>query len=282
VVADPDRDQVVLVDLDLFKVSATIALEKGDEPGRVVEDGDGRVHIALRRAGAVVTLDTSGAVLRRQPVCPYPRGLAYDAATDVIHVACAGGELVTLPASGGDPVRTLKLDRDLRDVVIDGDRLLVSRFRTAELLVVESDGRISRRMKPPGLSLPDGTFAAAVAWRTIPAPGGGALMVHQQEKESEIMISPGGYGGRCGGIVRSAVSVMRADGTVWVSDSIQVTLPVDIAAMPDGSHTTVELIGATIADGMTAISIILAMSFGLIVPKMAIDRLADQSTRLKS
>jgi uncharacterized membrane protein YjjP (DUF1212 family) len=55
-----------------------------------------------------------------------------------------------------------------------------------------------------------------------------------------------------------------------------------LVQLADGSHTTVELIGATIADGMTAISIILAMSFGLIVPKMAIDRLAEQSTRLKS
>ncbi len=55
-----------------------------------------------------------------------------------------------------------------------------------------------------------------------------------------------------------------------------------LVQLADGSHTTVELIGATIADGMTAVSILLAMSFGLIVPKMAIDRLAEQSTRLKS
>jgi uncharacterized membrane protein YjjP (DUF1212 family) len=52
--------------------------------------------------------------------------------------------------------------------------------------------------------------------------------------------------------------------------------------LADGSHTTVELIGATIADGMTAISIILAMSFGLIVPKIVIDHFADGATRSKS
>jgi uncharacterized membrane protein YjjB (DUF3815 family) len=49
-----------------------------------------------------------------------------------------------------------------------------------------------------------------------------------------------------------------------------------------GSHTSLELIGATIADGMTAITIILAMSFGLIVPKMAIDRLSEKSSQPKS
>jgi uncharacterized membrane protein YjjP (DUF1212 family) len=52
--------------------------------------------------------------------------------------------------------------------------------------------------------------------------------------------------------------------------------------LADGSHTTVELISATIADGMTAVTIILAMSFGLIVPKMAIDRLSERATQAKS
>ena len=43
-----------------------------------------------------------------------------------------------------------------------------------------------------------------------------------------------------------------------------------------GSQPNLELIGATIADGTTAATIILAMSFGLIVPKMAIDYLSDR------
>jgi uncharacterized membrane protein YjjP (DUF1212 family) len=50
-----------------------------------------------------------------------------------------------------------------------------------------------------------------------------------------------------------------------------------LAQLADGSHTTLELISATIADGVTAITIILAMSLGLIVPKMAIDRLGSRS-----
>src|SRR5262249_36116905 len=36
-------------------------------------------------------------------------------------------------------------------------------------------------------------------------------------------------------------------------------------------NATLELVAATIADGMTAVTIILAMSFGLIVPKAVID-----------
>ena len=55
-----------------------------------------------------------------------------------------------------------------------------------------------------------------------------------------------------------------------------------LVQLADGSHTTLELLSATIADGMTAVTIILAMSFGLIVPKMAIDRLSERATRAKS
>jgi uncharacterized membrane protein YjjB (DUF3815 family) len=42
-----------------------------------------------------------------------------------------------------------------------------------------------------------------------------------------------------------------------------------------GPQTTVELSGATVASGMTATMSILAMTFGLIVPKLVIDNLAD-------
>ena len=52
--------------------------------------------------------------------------------------------------------------------------------------------------------------------------------------------------------------------------------------LADGSHTTLELISATIADGMTAVTIILAMSFGLIVPKLIIDWLCERSVLAKS
>jgi len=43
-----------------------------------------------------------------------------------------------------------------------------------------------------------------------------------------------------------------------------------------GSQTTLELVSATLSDGMTAMIIILAMSLGLIVPKMLIDHFYDR------
>lgn len=51
---------------------------------------------------------------------------------------------------------------------------------------------------------------------------------------------------------------------------------VELAA---GSHTALDLIRATLADAMTAFTILLAMSFGLIVPKLIIDRLGERSAQ---
>jgi len=49
-----------------------------------------------------------------------------------------------------------------------------------------------------------------------------------------------------------------------------------------GSHVTLELLSATASDGLTAAIIILAMSFGLIVPKLTLDYFNDRLARPKS
>jgi uncharacterized membrane protein YjjP (DUF1212 family) len=49
-----------------------------------------------------------------------------------------------------------------------------------------------------------------------------------------------------------------------------------------GSQTTLELISATISDGMTAMIITLAMSFGLITPKLVIEYLSESPTKKRS
>jgi cytochrome c553 len=244
VAADPDRDSVYVVDLPSRSLRATIALSVGDEPGRVIEDGAGRVHVALRHGGAVATIDAlAGTLTDRRSVCAAPRGLAYDPTADLIHVACRDGELVSLPAAGGTAVRTLVLDSDLRDVVVSGTELLVSRFRSAELLTVEADGSISGRSAPPAfqsaLARAGELFSAGVAWQTIAAPDGTTVMLHQRGDTGIINAVAGGYGGPnpCNAIVHPAVTAFRPGGTIASGPALAgMVLAVDMALSPDGSH----------------------------------------------
>jgi uncharacterized membrane protein YjjB (DUF3815 family) len=50
-----------------------------------------------------------------------------------------------------------------------------------------------------------------------------------------------------------------------------------LVQLADKSQNTPQLLSATLADGSTALLIILAMGFGLIVPKMVIDGLSERS-----
>ena len=149
VASDPDRDRIYIVDLIRQRVRATVMLPGRAEPGRAVEDGEGRVHVALRGAGAVATIDArDGRLLPPARSARRRAGWPTTAPSKLLHVACAGGELVSIAPMAEAPVRTLKLDRDLRDVVVRGDRLLVTTFRSAELLAVGPAG-VEQRLRPP-------------------------------------------------------------------------------------------------------------------------------------
>ncbi|MFL6824243.1 MAG: threonine/serine exporter family protein [Xanthobacteraceae bacterium] len=55
-----------------------------------------------------------------------------------------------------------------------------------------------------------------------------------------------------------------------------------LVQLAGGATTTLELIGATVADGMTALLIVFAMSLGLITPKLVIDYLSERAASAKS
>jgi hypothetical protein len=140
IAADPDRDAVYVIDAVKRTLVRRIELEPSDEPGRVVQDKLGLIHVALRGGGGIVSFalgeDTE---VRRSEVCDLPRGLAYDGAADRLYLACAEGKLVQIDPSTGAATKALSLGRDLRDVIVRNDQLFVTRFRSAELMQVDAN-----------------------------------------------------------------------------------------------------------------------------------------------
>ena len=132
----------------------------------------------------------------------------------LVWVACATGELVALPAAGGPAAKSFLVERDLRDVIVGSGLLTVTKFRSAEVLRIASNGTITRRDPLPS---PDGSFAAHVAWRTVAGPSGTVVAVHQAESTSSVAVhqaestSPGpttvqgSYGGS-GGCTQGGIS----------------------------------------------------------------------------
>lgn len=263
--ADPDRDALFVVDLSARTLARTVALPAGSEPGRMAEDAEGIVHVALRKSGQLVSVDPeSGQVVAERYACPAPRGVAFDADRGLVHVACETGELLSFAGTGPEPVQKLELERGLRDVVVDGGRLLVSQFKRAEVLVVEN-GAVTRRetagvvsdwvrapqfrfdILPPELDpstsefFEEAQFSPFIAWRMISVPGGGALVTHQDGNDEPIVLEEGsGYGGfGCqGDLVRGQVSRVDESGMRRVAP-LPGLLHTDIAVAEDGRFAAI-------------------------------------------
>jgi mono/diheme cytochrome c family protein len=260
VAADPDRDRISIVTLATGAV-LHVGLERGDEPGRVVIDAHGRAYVALRGAGDVVRVDLGKAKIEgRTRVCAAPRGLAFDAQRELLHVACADGKLVSVTPEG-TRVRSRDLHTDLRDVAVRGNAVLVSTYKSAELLVLGADGDVQSRAAPPkaqqflpprsgGDSFRTRTLQPRLAWRTMQSDDGSVSMLHQTAAEDVIDIqqkptpeSQSSYGGGggfgpsgCEGIVQSNITVVDPRGGARQLSIPGSVLAVDMARSSlDGS-----------------------------------------------
>jgi hypothetical protein len=251
---------VFLVDLATRAVRS-VPVEANDEPGRVTEGPAGTVFVAARRGGVVLAVDTAlGAVTGRYPVCNAPRGIAYDAGSSVLHVACRSGRLVSLDATTGAVVETLELEEDLRDVLVVNGGLVVTRFRSAEVLRV-AGGVVTDRGKPPAMNV----RVPSVAFRGAALPNGKVLLAHQVESTAPLGTGFGAYyGGGCsgGGVVEQVLSLVSVDGTPLTGASANGRVnatsgafpaisqliggalgPLDLAVSPDGSRFAVVATG---------------------------------------
>ncbi len=259
VAADPDRDRIVIVDVGTGHLT-TLELAAGSEPGRVAIDEQNHLaHVVLRGSGEIASVGIGGpATITRRTACTAPRGIAMDGAAGLVRVACRDGEIVSFdPTTHAAPVTMQTGIDDLRDIVVRSGDVVVTRFRSGEILRLDAQGAVVQRVTPISSVSPtsvrtDGQpaeFQPSVAWRAIPFGTDGLLVSHQRSSDGELVLAPGAYydTGVCSGsIVQSAATVFQGETlTALASPNIAgVTLPVDIAQSPTTGEIAV--IGAGI------------------------------------
>jgi mono/diheme cytochrome c family protein len=142
--------------------------------------------------------------------------------------------------------------------------VLVSTFRTAQVLVVGADGKLGTRLVPGAGPVPTilgttQTRTPSVAWRMVPmdASTNSVLMLHQTGVTDTIELAPGGYAGlsNCGGIVQPGLSVLAPGkpGPAVASGLGALTLAIDVALSPDHQKVALAVAGNSPAQGPTLV-----------------------------
>ncbi len=266
VASDPDRDLVYVVDVGAKSV-VTVALSEGAEPGRVVEGAAGTAYVALRRGGGVAVVDVAKGTATTVPVCAAPRGLAYDEAASSLFVACRSGLLARVDTASNEVKDKYQLDPDLRDVLLSGDNLVVSRFKNAEVMVVSRSGEVLRRATPKAPNNTSVALTPRVAYRTLAAPSGAVLVGHVDSSNVQLPSGVGAYyGAPCGGSVADLAVSMLDPNDPGATTTPQPTVktqssqtmggvggPMDLAFTADGTMVAILATGNSwIADNQPA------------------------------
>ncbi len=199
IVADADRRRVMIFDVSsqlapnqwqgrapIFSVPVPDLL-----PGRVViDDATDRAYVALGvvddapgQSGQILVIDIANRLeVERRDTCADPRGLAIEGET--LHVVCRGGKWLRFAADGA--IRETVLETDLRDIVPRGDgRYWISRFRSAEILDVDSAGTVLGRVTLPSTDPELCARRPATAWRMVGDADGSVAVLH-----SLMMLEP--------------------------------------------------------------------------------------------
>ncbi|MEZ4340058.1 MAG: hypothetical protein R3B82_25840 [Sandaracinaceae bacterium] len=263
--ADPSSRRLYLV--DPLSRNVTDRFDLGGEPGRVIADSEGGVHVVLRDAAAIASLDPVTHALTTRAVCTSPRGLGWSEEHASLYVACFDGRLQRLPRTGGtvETIATLA-GGDLRDVVPQPEGLWVTVFRAARAVLLSYEGETVLEVSIPALSTEREDRIASIAWRAVPRPGGGIAVAHQRHTNRTVStVAPpedpfgGPSGGAYGGfdpisgqclspLVSSAVTRIDPDGSIFALEGALGPLPVDIAVAPSERGEQVRVISAALGD----------------------------------
>jgi len=207
-------------------------------------------------------------------VCAGPRGMAFDAVQGLLHVACMEGRLLSLRSAANssalEVARDVRVELDLRDVVMQRDQLWVSTFKRPELLRVAEDGRVQQRLAPksftsfdfggfdrPNQSSSQSEMLPRIAYRSLADGAGNMFVLHQAESDAEVAIdqpenesggSPYGGVGACSGIVTPAITKIDSNGNVKTVPTSSGVLSVDMAFSMDQNMLAVVQAGASDGD----------------------------------
>lgn len=204
-VSDAEGARLFVVAFETREVRS-VPLAVDDRPGRVLAT-ENSIWVQLRQSNALVLVDAvSGSISKRFSPCRGPQGWALDG--ERVHVACRDGALVTLDVNTAEEIRRVQLEDDLRDVVTRGPGLVVSRFRSAELLFVDAEGRFEKKL---ALAPGDGVVPA-VAWRLRALEDGRLLVAHQMHTGPQLPGFMAYRGEGCGSRATPALSLVDPDG----------------------------------------------------------------------
>jgi mono/diheme cytochrome c family protein len=259
IASDPDRSAIFVVSLDATTSDASrvrrIDAPPRSEPGRAIEDGTGAVHVVLRGASAVLTIDPAqAALIEQRSVCVEPRGITFDPEEDLLWIACARGELLSMRTRDAEVVRREKITPDARDVVLGPDRTLwVSYFRTAAIDVFDRSLRRVSSRSIAQTSLSDRAanvrrYQPSALWR-MRASEHGVAVAHQfafigpereedtQDGEYSYSREQRGWRDPCDNSVAPASVRMITNAASAMRPAMMLTrgvLPVDVAVSPAG------------------------------------------------
>lgn len=194
VAGDELTDQLLLVDTEHGRVLRALQLEPGAMPGRMTADDTGHVHVVLRGSGELLRVDAESlAIVSSARPCASPRGVDFEEERRLIHLACATGELVALTPAH-EVTQRVWLDPDLRDVVALGSRRFVTRFRSAELLVVDPSGAVLHRGDAGPQEFPLATTVPRMAWRLAADGTNHVVMFHMRAISTDLAVAGSGSG----------------------------------------------------------------------------------------
>ncbi len=220
VISELDLARVIRVDVSddgaiRARVLGDVAFGRGQRPGRIVVDDRGLAHVLLRGSDEIATVDpTALAVVSRLRPCASPRGLAFDHVGGAIIVACERGDLVTLDPTTGEETKRTFVDRELRDVAMDGAAIVAS--TRARLFVMGADGSFATH--------DDGRPLAAFGTR-----GTDLVIAHDDGLE----LAP--LDGRPGRALDGALSAV-SDVSVGDDGTIAVAAAGGALVLPTGAH----------------------------------------------